>query len=254
MRVGAGIARLRPGHVALLAALLAGCTQAAPGHGSKAGSEQGSKAGSSATADASGHGTGVAERGGTIGAPGSACALPVTFDIAKDWKAKAVDAAAVSDKASGKASDSGTDDPGDDIGGDPGADLGDDVAGSLLHQGPVTAACEVDAKPAGAIGFLRVWTGAPVKDDARRVLEAFVAAEDGANHATYRDVTAGDFDAVEVAYRYTSEILDETKEERALAITTPHGPVVLHLGGADTDEHRAMLPAFELAKRTLRAR
>jgi hypothetical protein len=246
MRVGAGIARLRPGHVALLAALLAGCTQAAPEHGSKAGSEQGSKAGSSATADASGHGTGVAERGGTIGAPDSACALPVTFDIAKDWKAKAVDAEAVSDKASGKASDSGTDDPGDDI--------GDDVAGSLLHQGPVTAACEVDAKPAGTIGFLRVWTGAPGKDDARRVLEAFVAAEDGANHATYRDVTAGDFDAVEVAYRYTSEILDETKEEQALAVTTPHGPVVLHLGGADTGEHRAMLPAFELAKRTLRAR
>ena len=44
-----------------------------------------------------------------------------------------------------------------------------------------------------------------------------------------------------------------SKEQRALAVTTKRGPVVLHLGGLDTEEHRAMLPAYELAKRTLRA-
>jgi len=185
----------------------------------------------------------AAERGGTIGASGTACELPVAFDIAKYWKAEAVDARAVSDKASDKTSGSGTAEPED--------EPGDDVAGSLLRQGPVTAACEVDAKPAGDIGYLRVWTGEPGDDDARTVLEAFVADEDGASKVTYRTFTAVDLAGVEAAYQYTSEILDETKQEHAPAVTTVRGPVVLHLGGLDDEEHRAMLPAFELAKRTL---
>ncbi|WP_405865051.1 lipoprotein [Streptomyces sp. NBC_00005] len=230
MLVGAGNARLRLAQVALLAGVLTGCTQA---------SDEGAGSSASATADSSGKGTEVAERGGTIGASGSACELPVTFDIAKDWTAEAVDAGAAKDKASG----SGTADPED--------ELGEEVADALLHQGPVTAACEVDAKPAGNIGFLRVWTGEPGDDDARTVLEAFVAAEDGTSKAQYRNVKAGDLDGAEVAYQYTSKILDETKQEHALAVTTASGPVVLHLEGLDTEEHRAMLPAFELAKRTL---
>ena len=131
-------------------------------------------------------------------------------------------------------------------------DLGSEVADALLHQGPVTAACEVDAKPAGHIGFLRVWTGKPGNDDARTVLEAFVAAEGSTSKAKYQDFKAGGLKGVEVQYLYTSELLDETKPERALAVTTARGPVVVHLGGLDTGEHRAMLPAYELAKRTLR--
>jgi hypothetical protein len=118
----------------------------------------------------------------------------------------------------------------------------------------VTAACEIDAKPAGHIGFLRVWTGQPGDADARSVLRAFVAAEDNVSKEKYRDVkTGGGVAGVEVEYLYTSKLLDETKKERALAVTTPDGPVVLHLGGMDTEEHEAMLPAYELAKRTLRA-
>jgi hypothetical protein len=126
------------------------------------------------------------------------------------------------------------------------------VADALLHQGPVTAACEVDAKPAGHIGFLRVWTGEPGDDDARAVLKAFVAAEGGTSKAKYHDFTTGDLKGVEVEYLFTSKLLDETKPERALAVTTTNGPVVVHLGGLDSGEHRAMLPAYELAKRTLR--
>ncbi|MFD5348217.1 lipoprotein [Streptomyces anulatus] len=38
------------------------------------------------------------------------------------------------------------------------------------------------------------------------------------------------------------------------AVATPDGPVVVHLGGMDTEEHTAMLPAFELAKKTLKPR
>lgn len=57
---------------------------------------------------------------------------------------------------------------------------------------------------------------------------------------------------MEVEYLYSSELLDETKKESAFAVTTADGPVVVHLGGLDTEEHEEMLPAYDLARRTLR--
>lgn len=162
-------------------------------------------------------------QGGTIGAKGSSCELPVTFDIAEEWTAETVDVGPAGD-----------------------------VAEELLRQGPVAVTCEIDAKPAGNIGYLRVWTGEPAKDDARAVLEAFVEAQAGASKETYRTFKTGGLDGVEVEYLYTSELLDETKKERALAVVTSDGPVVVHLGGLDTEEHEEMLPAYQLAKRTLR--
>jgi hypothetical protein len=225
MLVGAGNTRRGLAHVALLTAVLTGCAE-----GSDEGPSAHASASSSATADAAGGSDKVAESGGTIGKPGSACELPVTFDIAADWKAKSIDAEAAGD----------------------GSDLADEIADALLHQGPVTGACEVDAKPAGHIGFLRVWTGKPGKDDARTVLEAFVKAEDNTSKPKYTTFRSGGLDGVEVEYLFTSKLLEETKKERALAVTTASGPVVLHLGGLDTEEHEDMLPAFELAKQTLR--
>ncbi|MEU5097035.1 lipoprotein [Streptomyces sp. NPDC020996] len=211
-------------NAALLAGVLTGCSEAPPDD---------AQASANASADAK---SAVAVSGGSIGAAGSACGLPVTFDIAEGWKAEAVDAEAAPEKAGGS-----------------GSGIGGELADAVLHQGPVTVACEVDAKPAGHIGYLRVWTGDPGEDDARAVLEAFVAAEDGASRAKYRTFRTGGLTGAEVEYLYTSELLDETKRERALAVTTSGGPVVLHLGGMDTEEHEAMLPAYELAKRTLRA-
>lgn len=172
----------------------------------------------------------VAQRGGSVGATGSACELPVTFDIAEFWKAEAVDAA----KATAATGDLA------------------ELADAFLRQGPVTLACEVDAKPAGRIGFLRVWTGEPGDADARAVLEDFVAAEKGASGAQYRTFKTGDIAGAEVEYVTTSELLEETKTERALAVTTSGGSVVLDLDSMDTEEHESMLPAYELAKSTLR--
>lgn len=100
MPVGAGDAPLRPAHVALLAAVLTGCSETSE---TSETSEEGTRASTSTTPDASGkstdQSTDAAERGGTIGASGTACELPVAFDIAKNWKAEAVDARAVSDRA-----------------------------------------------------------------------------------------------------------------------------------------------------------
>ncbi|MEV6760433.1 lipoprotein [Streptomyces sp. NPDC051105] len=174
--------------------------------------------------------SGAAQSGGTVGAAGSACALPVTFDIARGWQAEAVDGPAA-------VASNGTD---------------GDLAESLLRQGPVTLVCEIDAKPAGAIGFLRVSTAKPGSGDAGAVLRAFVAAEDGTSEAKYRAFTSGGLAGMRVDYVYTSKLLDESKTESALAVVTPRGPVVLHLGGLDSAEHDEMLPAFELAQRTLR--
>jgi hypothetical protein len=227
--VGVGKPWRRMAHVALVAGVLAGCAETADEEG-KASAKK--SAGASATATA-GAGRAVAPSGGTIGTKGSACELPVSFDIAKGWKAEAVDAEAAS--------------------GDLDDEVAAEVADALLHQGPVTAACEVDAKPAGYFGYLRVWTGEPGKDSAHTVLAGFVAAEKQASGAKYRTFRAGDLVGVEVEYLSHSELLDETKKEHALAVTTPEGPVVLHLGGMDTEEHEAMLPALELAERTLRA-
>ncbi|MFH0519973.1 lipoprotein [Streptomyces sp. M41] len=234
MLVGAGRVRRRVAQAAVLAAVLTGCSGAADDDAKPSGS-------ASVSAGAADDGVTAVKSAGTIGAEGSACELPVTFDIAEDWKAKAVDAGQEKDEAGGSGSDSER------------KELVQEIADALLHQGPVTAACEVDAKPAGNIGFLRVWTGEPGEDDARAVLEAFVAAERNTSKAEYSSFDAGGgLAGVEVKYLYTSKLLEETKEEAAMAVVTERGPVVIHLGGFDTEEHRQMLPAFELAKRTLR--
>ena len=162
-----------------------------------------------------------AKAAGSVGGDGSPCRLPVSFDLPKDWKPKAVTHAE------------------------------DEQFAALFKQGGTTLACEIDAKPAGNIGFLRAWTGKPGDTDARGVLESFVAGQDGVSKEKYGSFTANGLDGAEVTYTYTSELLDEAKQERALAVTTNEGPVVLHLGGRDSGEHRAMLPALELARKTL---
>ncbi|MFE9017829.1 lipoprotein [Streptomyces sp. NPDC007808] len=235
MPMGAGRARRAVAQAALLVVVLTGCSGTAEDEAKPSGSA------SKATEEAAGGGTAV-KSGGTIGAAGSACELPVAFDIAEHWEAEAVDAGKAKEKAAGD----GSADPGE-------GELAQEIADALLRQGPVTAACEVDAKPAGNIGFLRVWTGERGDDDARAVLKAFVAAEDNTSKAEYSSFEAGGLAGAEVRYLHTSELLEETKEEAAVAVVTERGPVVIHLGGMDTEEHRAMLPAYELAKRTLRA-
>ncbi|MFJ3162107.1 lipoprotein [Streptomyces kanasensis] len=168
----------------------------------------------------------VAAKGGTLGAPGSACPLPVTFDVAAAWVPKRIKP---------------VDDP----------DLRD-----LLDQGTVTIVCEIDAKPAGNIGFLRVWTDGDAAASPREVLESFVAGDDSPGSVVHRDVELAEdpaLPAAEVTYVVTSPLLDERKKVRALAVVTPAGPVVLELGGLDTDEHEGMLPAYELAKGSLAA-
>ncbi|MEV0007251.1 lipoprotein [Streptomyces sp. NPDC051840] len=200
--------------VVLTTAALAGCSSST-GSGTETG-----KNGDTAPPEAAE--TTGAGKGRTLGGPGSGCELPVTFGLAADWKPQAVTV-------------------------EPGSDLAE-----LAEQGPVTMVCEIDAKPAGNIGYIRVWQGKESGDDPSATLKAFVADEPGAGKAVYTQVKAGALAATEVAYTVDGELLDEPKKERAFAVTTPDGPVVVHLGGLDSDEHEAMLPAYELARSTLK--
>ncbi|MFI6418953.1 lipoprotein [Streptomyces sp. NPDC050842] len=166
----------------------------------------------------------------TLGGPGTACALPVSFGLAEKWKPEAIES---------------PEDP---------------EFAALTRQGPATVRCEVDAKPAGNVGYLRVWTagkgtaekGSAGKGSARAALEGFVKAEEKTSAVTYRETKAGALPATEVTYTVHNEVTEESKEERAFAVATPKGTVIVHLGGLDTEEHRAMLPAYELARTTLK--
>ncbi|MFD0370319.1 lipoprotein [Streptomyces sp. NPDC059071] len=214
--------------VALLTAglLLTGCgTETDPaGPSTPASGAKSSAAAPDARSSAPAKGAAAAAPAGALGGAGTDCVLPVTFSLAADWKPKAIDAPANAEVA--------------------------DLLEGLYRQGPATAVCEVDAKPAGNIGFLRVWT-AP-KGSVRGTLEAFVKAEDGSRGAVYAETKAGTLPAVEVTYAVHSEVMEETSDKRALAVATPGGVVIVHLGGLDSEEHRAMLPAYELAKSTLK--
>ncbi|GGT27320.1 hypothetical protein GCM10010271_33840 [Streptomyces kurssanovii] len=220
--------RVRGAALGAVAAVLV--TGVASGCSSKAGSDekaggpagrQDTKKEESNTKDKAADGPAAA---GSVGAPGSACPMPVTFSLAADWKPERVE----SDK--------------------------DSEFAAILEQGPVTLVCEIDAKPAGHIGFIRVWVGAGSGDDTRKALQAFVA--EGAKERTdevYKETEAGKFAATEVTYINKNEFLDDPKKERAFVVATPQGLVVVDLGGFDSQEHEQMLPAYELAKRTLRA-
>ncbi|MGW2952438.1 lipoprotein [Streptomyces eurythermus] len=238
MRVRVGTHGGRAAVAAAVAMLLGGCAGAADDDGkTSASASAGASAGAEkAAAGGTGKKAAAAARGGTLGPAGSACELPVSFGVAEDWKPEAVDAGKELAQVS----------KGED------GDLAGELAAAMLRQGPVTAACEIDAKPSGNIGFLRVWKGKPGDADAGGVLRAFVAAEKGVSEAKYHSFkTGGGVPAVEVEYVSTDKLLEETKKESAFAVGTPDGPVVLHLGGMDTREHDEMLPAFELAKQTL---
>ncbi|WP_149828939.1 lipoprotein [Streptomyces tailanensis] len=214
--------------VALLTGVLTACSESTS-------TDEAKESSPSVIASESAKAAEAVESGGTVGPAGSACELPVTFDTAAKWKPEAIGTAPAE-------SDSGN-------------EIAEELAEGLLHQGPFTAACEIDAKPAGNIGFIRVWTGeAGAKaEDAEALLKEFVAAEGNTSEARYSDFASdSDVSGAEVQYLYTSEALEETKKERAFITVTPEGPVVVHLGGFDTAEHEAMLPAYELAKRTLR--
>ncbi|MEV7616877.1 lipoprotein [Streptomyces sp. NPDC089799] len=233
MRRGAVRAAVGAIGAAVLVAGLTACGTSQP-DGAKAGggaqdpkpAATGTASPTAGTAGAAGTGEG-AKAAGSVGGDGSECRLPVSFALAKDWKPKPVKVEA------------------------------DDQFAALFKQGGMTLACEIDAKPAGNIGFLRVWVAdkPAAPGDARKVLEGFMSGEKAKGAPVYTDLKAGTgasaLPAVQAAYETAP--LDEAKKESAFAVVTPAGAaVVVHLGGLDSVEHDQMLPAYRLAQQSLK--
>ncbi|MFI5494032.1 lipoprotein [Actinoplanes sp. NPDC051859] len=165
-----------------------------------------------------------------VGTADSACPLPVSFDLVALWKPKAVDAATV------------------------------DALGSLASNGPFTGVCEIDGKPAGEVAFLRVYAAKTPTGSPRASVEAFVEAEapearkKGNYEVTkiqYSDVTIAGQPAAEVTWEANNKALDHLSKYSAFAVSTPKGMVVVKLSPFGADEYDNVLPAYEVAKKTL---
>ena len=137
-----------------------------------------------------------------------ACDLPVTFDIAAKWVPKPVAA---------------------------------EVAEAF--GGPDRVACEVDAKPAGVLGFVRVYLA--TQADPRAALQARAT---GSTDQRFRQITTPAGVGWEIGYR-----AEETLG-RAFAVAAGAATVVVEWRGVDEDEHRAGLPAYVLARTSLARR
>jgi uncharacterized lipoprotein len=139
--------------------------------------------------------------------PGTACPGPVAFDTAEKWKPKA-------------------------------------VSSDLLNKDGRTLLCEIDAKPAGILGFIRVWS---VKaTSARAAVKGVVEAVGKPTGLKYAKTTAGERTAIEVRYRGSEA------PGRAFVVKAPSGEyVVVNWGGLDKEEHQSGLPAYELARSSL---
>ncbi|MBQ1075880.1 hypothetical protein KBX06_22360 [Micromonospora sp. C31] len=156
----------------------------------------------------------AAPAGTTVGGKGTPCELPVTFSVPARWKVEAV-------KGS--------------------AELGEPRLGKALML------CEIDAKPAGSIGFLRVWRVDGVAGGAEAHLEHFLDAySPEAADAEYRRLKAGTLDAVEASYPRKD---GGAVGDRAVAVSSLYGPIVLSL---DTSDPVELLPAYQLVKQSAR--
>ncbi|CRK60474.1 hypothetical protein [Alloactinosynnema sp. L-07] len=137
----------------------------------------------------------------------------ITFEVADKWKAKPVE---------------------------PSGD-------SLAEAAGLKLCYEIDAKGAGLLGFIRVWSGDDPNADVRQTLEAFLAEEGkkGAQHE-YSQTKAGTTEVVE-AVSATKEAKD-----KGFAVATPKGIVAVLWRGLDDEEFEDGMAAYDLAKSTLK--
>ncbi|MET8832943.1 lipoprotein [Micromonospora sp. NPDC004540] len=148
------------------------------------------------------------EAAGELGGKASPCPMGIIFSVPAKWRAEAV------------------------------------TAGRDAAIGDAVPVCEIDAKPAGHLGFLRVWD-ADAGLSQQYTMDKFLDANGDVTDRQYRRTKAGPLDAFEATW-----VGPDGTRERALLVSTIWGRYLLTLGGADDEEHRAMLPAYQLAKRT----
>ncbi|WP_132125240.1 lipoprotein [Actinocrispum wychmicini] len=160
---------------------------------------------------------GPAEEGGTVGGSGSPCALPVTFAHAKQWKVQSIPPDAAKSFTIGS-------------------------------FGPV---CELDGKPAGVLGMIRVWQGGKPGENVESQLKLFADGDKSkdSEQPKLTPVKLTGVDAMEAAYQRS---LDGVKHrEYAIAVQAGGKVVVVKVGGIDQETLDEMMPAYLLARQTL---
>ena len=140
--------------------------------------------------------------GGSVG-PGTACPIPVAFTVAAKWVAE-------------------------------------DTTGAGLEMGNYRLRCEIDAKPAGLIGFLRVWVN-PRQSDVGADMRDFLERIEGGTGATYRSLTIGGQAGYEASFR------PGNRQGRAFAVRD----TLVVWTTLDDEEFTAGLPAYVLARTTV---
>ncbi|GIF42429.1 lipoprotein [Actinoplanes xinjiangensis] len=167
----------------------------------------------------------AAAAGASIGAKGTPCQLPFSFQTAADWKAKAVDVKKLGELA------------------------------ALAKVGEFTVVCEIDAKPAGSIGFLRVHVADGLSGAPAEHLQEFVKAAVGKREVSGTDITdvqIGGAQAAEASWETFDKEYDMRSRYTAFAMNTKAGMVVVQLAPLDTGEFTSMLPAYELARKSVK--
>lgn len=167
----------------------------------------------------------AAASAGNLGAAGSPCSLPITFDLEKGWKPTAVDATTLT---------------------------GNPLVDALGHRGDSTLICEIDGKPAGHLGFIRIWANAKQDATARQALDNFLASNDKIRGQQFREIPAGPLTATEVVYSTYVPALEDSSPGRTFAVTTSRGPVLIDLGGLTPELQKDMLPAYVLARQSIK--
>ncbi|MFD1374427.1 lipoprotein [Actinoplanes sichuanensis] len=167
----------------------------------------------------------AAAAGAAIGAKGSACELPISFSTAADWKAKPIDVKKLGELA------------------------------ALAKVGDFTVVCEIDAKPAGSIGFIRVHVADGLSGAPAEHLQEFVKVSIGkkeASNTDFTDVQIGGAQAAEATWETVDKEYDIRSRYAAFALNTKRGMVVVQLSPLDTGEFTSMQPAYELAKTSVK--
>ncbi len=170
-----------------------------------------------------------------VGGADSPCPLPFVFDRAQGWVPERLDPMTSEERA--------TTDP-------------DDLAllDRISSPGPFQAACELSS-PIN-VGFLRVFAG-PARlagRDPEKILTTFIEAYDSnVSDIAFAEVSSeAGLALVEATYEQHRAPDDDGVPQRAFLVSGTDGVAVVHLGGLDAEEHDGMLPAYELARRSVR--
>lgn len=200
--------------VAAVAVLAAGCGSSDDSGGGSGSKEPGEKdPGKAALAEPWHDGIKPASAAGSA----EDCLTPVVFDLPKAWEPDAVDAS--------------TDDT--------------RTRPDLL--------CEVDGKPAGTVGFIRLSIDETPDGDAKAELQAHASESENPHDVEYREVKVGGQPGWEVSYLFDVPEFDEENRSRSFAVVIGGQLVRVDLD-APVESYVDVLPAYLLARDTLTTR